>query len=74
MHKAKLIHELRQLPADDRHKLINQLWAELNESESFSPLTDVQRQVLDQRLEAHLADAGGVVPWDEARDRVLGEL
>lgn len=74
MHATRLLDEIRQLPANDRLELLNQLWAELSDSETLAPLTPEQREVLDQRLEQHLADPSKALPWDQARDQILDQL
>ena len=74
MQATKLLEEIRQLSADDRLDLLNQLWSELGASDAIAPLTPEQMRVLDARLEEHLANPDQVVPWDQARKQILDQL
>lgn len=74
MQATRLLSEIRQLSADDRLELLNQLWTELSESDSLAPLTPEQRKLLDERLEKHLSATEQATPWDQARDQILDQL
>jgi len=69
-----IIESFRKLPSADQIRLLQQLWDEVAEEVGRQPLTDVQRRLLDQRIEEHEANPEDVEPWEQARDEILREL
>lgn len=63
MSKPKL--DIKDLSAEERLGLIEQLWDSLHDTPSEIPLTDAQREELDRRLDE--IDRGAVegIPWEE---------
>jgi len=45
--------------------------AEIHDTDEFDPLTDEQRQVLDERFEAHCLAPETSIPWEEVRARTV---
>lgn len=48
--------KLRQLPLDERLRLVEDLWDSIAADEAVLPLTDEQKSELDRRLDAYEAD------------------
>jgi putative addiction module component (TIGR02574 family) len=48
--------KLRELPIDERIKLVEELWDSIASDQKVLPLTDEQKAELDRRLDAYEAD------------------
>ncbi|WP_215884448.1 addiction module protein [Acidithiobacillus sulfurivorans] len=48
--------ELRELPVEERIKLVEELWDSIASDQKTLPLTEEQKAELDRRLEAYKAD------------------
>ncbi|MGA9335071.1 MAG: addiction module protein [Rudaea sp.] len=59
------IATLRALPVEDRLGLVEELWDSIAADQNALPLTDEQRQALDQRLDAYEIDGQPGRPADE---------
>jgi putative addiction module component (TIGR02574 family) len=57
--------KLRQLPLEERIKLVEDLWDSIAADEKALPLTLEQRAELDRRLDAYEADRNPGRPADE---------
>lgn len=56
---------------EDRLRLIGEIWDSLEGEPTEMP--EWHRQVLDQRLADANANPTSFVPWEEVRDRLLGQ-
>jgi putative addiction module component (TIGR02574 family) len=67
------LSELLKLPAVDRAELAIALWASLDDSDRAAALelTDDERQELDRRWAAHLADPSTAIPWSALRAKLF---
>ena len=54
--------KLRELPLDERIKLVEDLWDSIVADQQTVPLTPDQRAELDRRLDAYEAD-GNLAGW-----------
>ena len=63
------IAEILRLPAEERMRLAEIIWASLASEPSSVPLGDVHRAILDERLAEHERNPDDVV----SRDEVLSE-
>ncbi|MBU2760875.1 addiction module protein [Acidithiobacillus sp. RW2] len=52
----KMNSELRELPVEERIKLVEELWDSIASDQKTLPLTEEQKAELDRRLEAYKAD------------------
>lgn len=68
MTRPDLVAAIRSLPEDEKLDLLGELWDALNHD---APMPEWHKEELDRRLEAADADQV-VVPWSEARARILG--
>ena len=57
-----------QLSAEERLRLIEQLWDSLSDDQV--PLTAAQRQELDRRLDDLEREGPRGIPWEEVLDRL----
>jgi putative addiction module component (TIGR02574 family) len=60
------------LSPDERLRLLEQLWDSLSQNPESIPLTDAQREELDQRLDDLERDGRNGIPWDEVLKRIRG--
>jgi len=63
------VAEILKLPAEERLRLVEIIWASLVAEPSSVPLGDAQRAVIDERLAEHERNPDDVV----SRDEVLAE-
>jgi putative addiction module component (TIGR02574 family) len=69
-----IIRRFRKLPSPEKIRLVQQLWDEIADEAARLPLTDVQRQLLDERIDDHEANPDDVEPWEQARNEILRKL
>jgi putative addiction module component (TIGR02574 family) len=63
------------LEVEDKIDYVQALWDRIATSTDQVPLHEWQRQLLEQRLKAHLAsDSQEAKPWREVLDRLEGRL
>jgi putative addiction module component (TIGR02574 family) len=60
------IPDFRHLSVAERIQLVEDIWGSIGvEGSDAVKLTDVQRQELQKRLQAHEADPSSAVPWEQ---------
>ena len=59
--------ELRELPPEEKIRLIELLWASFTDDPTSLPVTAAQREELRRRVAAHEADPDSARPWSEVR-------
>lgn len=59
-------------PAEDRLRLIEEVWESLEAAPEAAALTDSQRQDLQRRLDAYRDDPKAGSPWEEVKSRLQG--
>jgi len=71
---SSTMHDLGidRMTAEDRLRLIGEIWDSLSESEP-PEIPQSHRDELDRRLAAADADPDAAVPWEEVRARLRGE-
>ena len=74
MSAESIIQDFRKLPTDQQVRLLEALWDDIAGRSADLPLTEWQRQLIDDRLREHGEQPDDVEPWQSARDEVLGEL
>ncbi len=62
-----VLTEVQAWPAEDRLRLIAEVWDGLSDEDSQPGLTEDLKALLDRRLAALDADPGDVVTWDEIK-------
>ena len=63
-------NELLRLSAADRIRVAQDLWDSIVDNAADAPLSDVERELLDQRLAAYRDNPDQGDDWDTFRDRV----
>ncbi len=61
--KAKLLSEGLSLDPEERIRLAQDLWDSVSEVPSSDPLTELQKQELDRRLQAIQERPDQSIPW-----------
>lgn len=62
--------EISQLSIAERIQLAEDLWDSILERQDELPLTDVQQQELDRRLEHYQQDPTSGSTWEEVKQRL----
>lgn len=65
------LNEIRKLSVEDRIDLIGDIWETLDDADDIDLLSDEQRQMIDDRFEAHRLAPETSIPWEEARARLF---
>lgn len=55
----------------ERVKLVQAIWDSVSEVPEPFPLSDVEREKIDRRLEAYRRDPEAASPWSEVKERIL---
>jgi putative addiction module component (TIGR02574 family) len=61
------------LPLEERRKLMLDLWRTVEAESPVEPISEDERHLLDQRIEAAQAHPNDVEPWSAVRERLLGD-
>jgi len=69
---AKTQLDFSRLTVAERIQLAEDLWDSVVDSQEVLEMTDAQREELDRRLAAHLADPDASIPWKVLREELLG--
>jgi putative addiction module component (TIGR02574 family) len=64
------IVDITRLSADERLRLLDQLWESLSANPDAIPLTDAQREELDRRLDDLEREGPVRIPWEEVLARI----
>ena len=67
---AKPLFDFSHLTPIERAQLADDLWESLADQPEALPLTEVQGEELDRRLEAYRKDPGAGIPWREALEEI----
>ena len=62
--------EIEKLSAEERLRLIEELWESLRRQPGTLPLTEAQRKELDRRLDEVDRGETETIPWDEVKRRL----
>lgn len=63
--------ELLKLPVDERLRLISALWDSISENPESFELTDTERNILYERMEAYMKNPTEGKPWSEIKSELL---
>ncbi len=61
------LRKILALPVRERLRLVEAIWESLDREPEAPPLTASQRRLLDQRLDAFLANPNDLLTWDEVK-------
>ena len=74
MDTQQIVEAFRRLPADERARLVEELWDEVAKELEQQPLSEAQRRLLDERIQQHEKNPTDVEDWEAARDDILRDL
>jgi putative addiction module component (TIGR02574 family) len=74
MNTQEIVEAFRKLPSDERTRLVEALWDEIERDLERQPLNEAHRRLLDERLREHAENPTDVEPWEAARDEILRDL
>jgi putative addiction module component (TIGR02574 family) len=69
-----IIESFRKLSSSEKIRLLQELWDEMAEEATRTPLSESHRRLLDERLQQHSENPDDVEPWEKVRDDILSEL
>ena len=59
--------DLLELPVNERLRLVSALWDSISEEPDLLKLTDSERKLLDERMEAFMKNPTEGRPWSEIK-------
>ena len=65
--------ELSQLPVPERLQLVEDLWNSIADAPEALALTDHDKRLIDERLEARRKDPAAGSPWPEVYARITSK-
>jgi putative addiction module component (TIGR02574 family) len=74
MDTQEIVEAFRRLPADERVRLVEELWDEVARELERQPLSEAQQRLLDERIRQHQENPADVEDWETARDDLLRGL
>ena len=74
MDTQQIVEAFRRLPADERVRLVEELWDEVARELERQPLSEAQQRLLDERIRQHQENPADVEDWEAARDDLLRDL
>ena len=69
MTPLSILTQVAELSLDERIILVQEIWDRIAEDRQSLPLTEAQRAVLNQRLEAHENNPEQVIAWEEIKSK-----
>jgi putative addiction module component (TIGR02574 family) len=63
--------ELLELPVSERLRLVSALWDSISEDPDSLKLTDSERKLLDERMEAYMKNPTEGRPWSEIKSELF---
>ncbi len=66
------LDEIVRLPVEQRLEIAEAIWDSIRTSPGAVPLTEVQREEIDRRLEAYRTDPGAGDDWVAVLKRIRG--
>ncbi len=74
MDTQQIVEAFRRLPAEERARLVEELWDEVARELEQQPLGDARQRLLDERIRQHEENPADVEDWEAARDDLLRDL
>jgi putative addiction module component (TIGR02574 family) len=69
-----IVSSFRELPPEDKIRLVQDLWDQIAQEIARMPLAESQRRLLDERLADEENNPDDVEPWTKAKDDILRGL
>ena len=67
------LKEILQLSIDERIHMVETIWDSI-EKDAMNDLTESQKQLINERLEAHEKNPTLGSPWSEVKNRIQSKL
>jgi putative addiction module component (TIGR02574 family) len=64
------IKDILKLSVNDRIHLVQTIWDSISKDTENLDISDYQKEVLDERLEAHESNPDELVSWEELKENV----
>lgn len=74
MSAQTIAENFRMLSAEEKIRVLQDLWDEIAEDAATLPISESHRKLLDERLRQHEESPDDLESWETARDDILGEL
>ena len=74
MNTQQIVEAFRKLSAEERARLVEELWDEVARELEQEPLSAAHRRLLDERIRQHDENPSDVEDWEAARDDLLRDL
>lgn len=74
MSEESIRTEIAKLSYEEKLRLANDLWDEIERESESLPLTDAQREEVERRLREHEANPGQYQTWEEVRRELEDRL
>ena len=74
MDTQQIVEAFRRLPAEERVRLVEELWDEVARELERQPLSEAEQRLLDERIRQHQENPADVEAWEAARDDLLRDL
>ena len=74
MDTQQIVEAFRRLPAEERARLVEELWDEVARELEQQPLSEAQQRLLDERIRQQEENPADVEDWEGARDDLLRDL
>ena len=68
---ATTVAEIRALSVDERLDIVEAIWDSIVADAADIEVTPAERELIERRLAAYLANPNDVVPWEEVKARAL---
>lgn len=72
MTHSEMAGEIKQLSVVERLLLVQEIWDSIVADQESLPITEAQRDELDKRLRAYRTAPEEGSPWEEVKNRVVG--
>ncbi len=69
-----ILAEALRLPAEERIRLVQEIWDSVAEISEAVELSDEHRSILRERLVAHRRDPSVASPWEDVKARLASKL
>lgn len=71
MNDRATIAKLRELPMEERLRLMEEVWASLSDASDGLEVPDWHREELDARFDSHRKDPEAARPWHDVKVEIL---
>ena len=74
MDTQTILDHFRSLDTNKKLEVLDQLWEQVSADPDAIPLSEAQRELLDERLRQHEEKPQDVCGWDEVKSEALRRL